>query len=106
MESNEKRLILFILISVAILLGSAYLFPAKKLVLDKIQTGGNVTDKPVTQNQPPVIPAAVPAAITADEKEITVETSLYKALLTTKGGGIKQWELKNYQENDRIENVK
>ena len=31
-----------------------------------------------------------------DEKIITVETSLYKATLSTKGASILQWELKNY----------
>ena len=35
MESNEKRLILFIVISVIILFGSSYLFPPKKNLVNK-----------------------------------------------------------------------
>ncbi|MBI1823994.1 MAG: membrane protein insertase YidC [Nitrospirae bacterium] len=109
MDSNEKRLILFIIISVVILFGSAYLFPAKTPRQDKIV---QQTPVPPARDSKNVLslpsPASDPiiAAVSSDEKEVLVETSLYKAILTNRGGGIKQWELKSYFESDRTTSVK
>jgi YidC/Oxa1 family membrane protein insertase len=111
MESMEKRLVIFIIISALILFGTSYIFPPKKTL-------------PVKESAPAVLPP-LPAEKSADvgaapgvsngikeglpafeEKEIIVDTPLYHAVLTNKGGVIKQWELKEYMESDRTTKVK
>jgi YidC/Oxa1 family membrane protein insertase len=108
MDSNEKRLILFIVLSVIILFGSAYLFPAKTVRQEK--SAQSSTPAPIDSKTPssPVKTTTEPivAVVSPNEKEITVETDLYKATLTNRGGGIKQWELKSYFESDRVNVVK
>lgn len=110
MDSNEKRLILFIIISVIILFGSAYLFPAKTLRQDKVVQQSTptppATDSKNALSPPKTASNPIIAAASSDEKEIFVETSLFKAVLTNRGGGIKQWELKSYFESDRATSVK
>jgi YidC/Oxa1 family membrane protein insertase len=102
MDSNEKRLIVFIIISVAILFGSAYLFPAKKnQPVKEVPVTSSKTEAKKEAPSPLSAPEPIASGMISDEKEIMVETDLYKAVLTNKGGGIKQWELKGYLESNR-----
>ncbi|MHB8482679.1 MAG: membrane protein insertase YidC, partial [Nitrospiria bacterium] len=43
---------------------------------------------------------------TPEEKNINIDTLLYHAVLTNKGGTIKEWDLKEYTESDRKTGVK
>jgi YidC/Oxa1 family membrane protein insertase len=48
--------------------------------------------KTISKTRPAAVPVAVP------EKEIIVESNLYKAILSTKGGTLKTFKLKNYRK--------
>ena len=106
MDSNEKRLILFIILSVVILVGSSYLFPAKnrrpEITAPIPSSSPGPAKKEIAQSTLPVPAGAIYPEVSSNEKVITVETALYKATLTSRGGGIKGWELKEYFEGDRI----
>ena len=105
----EKNLILAIALSVAILVGYNFLFPPPKPmpsapVQAPVQPkqgakGGNPA--PGAQTSAALAPSPVstlPQAAGAPAKEIEVETSLYSAVITTRGGTLKSFKLKKYQD--------
>ncbi len=105
----DKRAIIFLILSVAILyLYSYYEFQKERSRLDQIQ--------PRPPAEEPLPPAVVDQegeaksregrelprelAVGAEpvaEQEIVVETDLYRAVLSNRGGVIKRWELKEYR---------
>jgi len=105
----EKRTILAIALSLAVLLGFQYFFPAAQ----KPAAEKQVSNQPVQNSSAVVKPASVPAASdeTADVKEasgstvtplkkgelITVNNSLYQAEFDTLGGQLKSFSLKQYR---------
>lgn len=95
----EKRAVLFLIISLFIILVYPYLL--KKMGIYK-------TPPPVpkTERMPPPDlfvgdkpPIDLSEQVTALIKDVTVETSLYRATLSTQGGTITGWELKTYKED-------
>ena len=104
----EKRLVLFIVISVLILVGSSYLLPPKRTVQVKQETAVSTSVEPqVDKNLSVSVPIGRPVDKPApEEKNITVDTPLYHAVLTNKGGTIEEWNLKEYTESDRKTGVK
>jgi YidC/Oxa1 family membrane protein insertase len=109
----EKNLILAIALSVAILVGYNFLFPPAKP--EPVKTPAPVqapvqpqqgapaapgvnpsAQTPAAQGQLPV--SALPEALGASAKEIKVETSLYSAVINTRGGTFKSFRLKKYQD--------
>ncbi len=108
----EKNLILAIALSVAILVGYNYLFPPPKPMPVKAPApvqapvqpqqgakGGN--QAPAAQTSAASAPSPVstlPQAASAPAKEIPIETSLYSAVITTRGGTLKSFKLKKYQD--------
>ncbi|MBI1820203.1 MAG: membrane protein insertase YidC [Nitrospirae bacterium] len=104
----EKRLVLFIVISVLILIGSSYLFPAKKTLPVKQETAVSTraaagVEKNELLNTPI---GAIENKPAPEEKILTVDTPLYHAQLTNRGGAFKRWDLKKYTESDRTTSVK
>jgi YidC/Oxa1 family membrane protein insertase len=112
----EKNLILAIALSVAILVGYNYLFPPPKPMPVTAQApaqapvqpkpgakGGNpapVTQTPAAEAPSPV--SALPQAAGAPAKDIPIETSLYSAVITTRGGTIKSFKLKKYKDAEGL----
>jgi len=110
----EKRVLLAVVLSFVVLYGYQALFPPPK-PLDK-----GVTGAPAPQGSPasaapgapaaappPANGAAVPAAEQATsapvvgdsaERDITVENPAVRAVFTTRGGTLKSWRLKKYQD--------
>lgn len=102
----EKRTLLAITISIAILLAYQYLFlkPAAPPA-----AGGNISRESVNQevkqapvNQPSINqPAVVQNAELAEpEREVVVDNDLYTATLSSRGGTIKSILLKNYKDKN------
>jgi YidC/Oxa1 family membrane protein insertase len=114
----EKRLIVAIVLSFLVLMGYQLLFVKPKPQTVETQTMTSPMPAAKTEAQPPgqVPPAAVEpkpgveatsaAAIKATEaraeEEVVVETSLYRAAWTNKGGVLKSWKLKKHT-NDKEE---
>ncbi len=115
----EKRLILAIVLSLLVLMGYQY-FVAKpnKPMATPVETssaaptpslpgtaGAARESKPDAPAEAKPVPAeAVPApdlgAVAGQaETDVVVETSLYKAVWTNKGGVLKSWKLKNHKNS-------
>jgi YidC/Oxa1 family membrane protein insertase len=108
----EKNLILAIALSVAILVGYNYLFPPPKPmpVTAPAPVQAPVQPKPGAKGGNPAPAAQTPAALApspvstlpqasaAPAKEIKIETSLYSAVITTRGGTLISFKLKKYQD--------
>src|SRR6266571_2117796 len=102
----EKRIILFLVLSMAVIVLYPYLLEklglakrpapaAPRAVTPKKDTAAPAT---VTATAPP---ARVPTPATeAREQEVTGETDLVKVVLSNRGGVIKRWELKRYLTSD------
>ncbi|MBI5025182.1 MAG: membrane protein insertase YidC [Nitrospirae bacterium] len=96
----EKRTLLAIVLAVLILIVYQYVF-APKPVPQQPEVQKPVEVKKETTPTP--LPKKLPEEILPPEEtgvDITVETDLYKAVLTNKGGVIKSWELKKYNDKD------
>jgi len=111
MEENfEKRTVIAIVLAILVLLGYQYFFapppPSRKPEPPPNTVQGipeGVTEKPsVPKAEDMFVPES---AKTSEEKLIKVETPLYTALFSTKGGTIKNWQLKKYRDDAGLEVV-
>ncbi|HCC69305.1 MAG TPA: protein translocase component YidC [Nitrospiraceae bacterium] len=96
----EKRTLLAIGLSLLILFVYTYIF-APEPVPQQPEIQKPVEVKKETTPTP--LPRKLPGEILLPDEadlDITVETDLYKAVLTNKGGVIKSWELKKYKDKD------
>ena len=102
----EKRVIIAVLLSVAVLVLFNFFFRPpeikKPLPAQTAQTQPGKQAAPATP-QPqatPAPPAAKPAPEVAEApaKDITINTDLYTAVISTRGGVIKSWKLKKYKD--------
>src|SRR6266581_1561406 len=95
----EKRVVIAIVLSIAVMYGYSYLVPQPQ---QKAQQGqaltqqATATQAPVAQAQP-VQSAAAPST-TVPARDIVVDTDLYKAVFSTRGGSLKSMVLKKYRE--------
>ncbi|MEK6673253.1 MAG: membrane protein insertase YidC, partial [Nitrospirota bacterium] len=110
MESFDKRTLIAVILALIVLIGYQFLLPfytpeqpqnqdisSQKEMKDPVETA------PVQSRIPKDRAVIKQAAVEpADEKEIKVETGLYTAVLTSKGGTIKRFELKNYRDNNGL----
>ena len=115
----EKRIILFLILSMAVIVLYPYLLekmgvakrpvpvaPAPAAKKKDAETATPALPPPtqsVTAAPPPIkAGATLPAAALAGEREqeVTVETDLAKVVLSNRGGVIKHWELKRYLNTD------
>jgi YidC/Oxa1 family membrane protein insertase len=108
----EKRVLLAVVLSFVVLYGYQAMFPPPKpQPKPAAATGGTAASPPsaadapsgaqalpTPEAPPPSEPAA--AAIVADtqEREITFENDSVTAVFTTRGGALKSWRLKKYQD--------
>ncbi len=94
----EKRMLFAIVLSLAILLGWQFFFskPAPKQPVKEQAAVEKKEEKP----QVAVKPVSVPLSAPSKEKEIKIETDLYSATLSSIGGTIKKWDVKQYKDKD------
>ena len=114
----DKRVIVFLLISVAVIVGYDYLL--KELGLLPPPSEQQAGPAPGTEKKDPTAPSTESAPLVAkeprsqaskpvgsergpgsvqpatDEQTMEIETNLYRARLSNRGGVIKSWELKRY----------
>lgn len=93
----EKRALLAIALSFIILFLYQYFFikPQPQKVQKQTKIEKKEEPKPVK-----LIEFTVPKILPSEEKEIKVETDLYSAIFTTKGGTLKYYALKNYRDKE------
>jgi YidC/Oxa1 family membrane protein insertase len=90
----EKRLIIAIALSVLIIVGFQFLFPAPKKALVPVETQEQAAIKEKAAEVVQYIPPAPPA----EEKEFTIATDRYILTFSNIGGAIKKIELINYKK--------
>jgi YidC/Oxa1 family membrane protein insertase len=104
--SLEKRLPLALALMMLVLLVSQYLFkpaPGPKPVQHvNDKTAAKITEKPPV---PAVLPAVAPGVTAAGgqmsaaaESDYDIDTALYHIVFTNRGGVVKSWVLKKYQD--------
>ncbi len=97
----EKKTFLAIVLSVIVLLAFSYFSPQRPV--QRVAEPPEVTEKAAPAKEEVQESIDIPAApvdISAEVIEIKVETDLYSAVFTSKGGTIKKWSLKEYPDND------
>ncbi len=104
----EKNFIIAIVLSAAILVGYNYLFPPFKAA-PQVKAPAAAPVKltaPAPGQGPAPAAAAAPSPVVsllgvsgAPIKDITIDTSLYSAVITTEGGTIKSFKLKKYPDD-------
>lgn len=101
---TDKRTLIAIILSIIILLGYQFLFPApqQEQPVTSQPKEEKKEGKPQETAKPVPVPVSKPAAAPADEKEIKIETSLYSATLSSIGGTVKKWELKKYRDKEGL----
>jgi YidC/Oxa1 family membrane protein insertase len=99
----EKRVLVAVLLSIAVLYGYSWLFPAPAT---KQGVAQQAPRQETAVPAPAVAPAAVPQppqapvpATSGVEKDIIVDTEYVTAILTTRGAGIKSLVLKKYKDS-------
>ena len=114
----EKRVLIAVVLSFIVLYASQALFPPPKPVDTKTEAGRPASpaapQAPVTtpatglatSATPPPTPVAelpTPAPVVADaaERDIIFENQSVRAVFTTRGGALKSWRLKKYQDAAR-----
>ncbi|TFG57789.1 MAG: membrane protein insertase YidC [Candidatus Aminicenantes bacterium] len=113
----EKRVILAIVLSFLVLMGYQYLVnKPNKPVGPPVETSSvtpaaplpgtaaaaleSRSGAPVEAKPAPAVPAPDIGAVAGqDETDVVVETSLYKAVWTNKGGVLKSWKLKKHKNS-------
>ncbi len=104
-EGFEKKALLAIVLSLLVLLGYQYFFappppppPTEKVAKTEQEQKTVSAEKPLLkENEKAILPATPDDG---KEREITVETPLYKAVLSTRGATIKLWQLKKYLDDN------
>ncbi len=103
----EKRVLLAVVLSFVVLYGYQAVFPPPKPQPKPAAAAGVDGATPSTASPAPAAPAApeLPAAATlvadTDERDVTFENESVSAVFTTRGGALKSWRLKKYQDAGR-----
>ncbi|MEO5657467.1 MAG: membrane protein insertase YidC [Nitrospiria bacterium] len=92
----ERNVVLFLVLSVAIIIGYSVLVPPVPLApLVKTEGPAPMSVPPATP--PPDVPGGkTPPRDPGPEREVTVETDLYRATISTRGAVITSWRLSRY----------
>ncbi|MBI5101007.1 MAG: membrane protein insertase YidC [Nitrospirae bacterium] len=98
----DNKTLLAIALSIMVILGFQFLTPKQEMPPPppQAQTEEKAQDKVVPTGPKAVTPVApvVDATPAGGEKDIKVETDLFTAVFSSKGGTVKSWELKSYKD--------
>ena len=103
--SLEKRLPIALALMMLVLLASQYLFkpaPGPKPVAPPVtaKTAEHLTQKPTAVTPQPVAGSPAKGAVASSaEVQTDIDTNLYHIQFTNRGGVIKSWVLKKFQDN-------
>ncbi|HEY6839345.1 MAG TPA: membrane protein insertase YidC [Geobacteraceae bacterium] len=102
----EKRVIIAIVLSIAVLYGYSFLFPPPPKQAPRAGVQGQMSAKGATLTATPAAVTAAaapqapaPAATAAASRDITVESDLYTAVFSSRGAALKKFVLKKYRES-------
>ncbi|MGH7474018.1 MAG: membrane protein insertase YidC, partial [Candidatus Methylomirabilales bacterium] len=105
----ERRAIVAAALAVIVLLAyQAFFTPAPPPIEPKTEPRKEAAEeKPAAKTAAPQHQARSPRLVGAprrgeQEEAITLETDLLKVVLTNRGGGIRSWQLKQYQEESGL----
>lgn len=96
MEGMEKRILLAIVLSAIILFAYTYFVPSPKQTQKEQGSEQPVQEKAEGTSPAEKTPIDISGEKIKEEKVLTVNTDLYKAVFTNRGGVLKHWELKQY----------
>src|SRR5437867_4931475 len=102
----EKRIILFLVLSMAVIVLYPYLLEKLGLAKRPAPAAPRAVAPKKDTAAPATVTATAPSgrmptpATEGREQEVTVETDLVKVVLSNRGGVIKRWELKRYLTSD------
>jgi len=107
---DTQRIFLAVILSLVILLGYQFLFvppqqqqPVDSPIINEEQASTSITGEneltPVTPSIQQKVPSIPAAAFQHQGLDITVETPLYTAIVSSAGGGFRSFKLKNYKES-------
>ncbi len=95
---ENKRIILAVVLSLAVLVGWNFLFPPKPQA-PKTETAQQAQTQTKPEPAAPAQPAeALPAFAPTPGKKVTVDTPLYTAVFNATGGVLEQFSLKRYRQ--------
>src|SRR5512135_3589767 len=90
----DNKTLLAIVLSIAVVLGFQYFFAQKQ---PQVTAPKQAPAKKEEAAKPAAVPTA-PETPAVEEKEIKVENNLFSAVLSSRGGTIKFWEIKGYKD--------
>jgi len=94
----DNRTVIAVVLSFLIIVAYQFLFPAPQTPVPEQKQP--VQKKAEETQTAAAAPKPVAESVAADEREITVETDLYKAVFTSRGGTIKSWTVKKYKDKE------
>lgn len=95
----EKRVLIAVLLSIAVMYGYTIIFPQPKPLQQKSEVAQSAAVSPAAPTTIPAPPApAVPSQQSVPVKDITVENDVYTAVISTRDGAIKKITLKKYKD--------
>ncbi|MBW8712920.1 MAG: membrane protein insertase YidC, partial [Acidobacteria bacterium] len=109
----EKRVLIAVVLSFVVLYAYQVMYPPPKPVPGKPADASAAQNSPSTVPPsaaptaekpaplPPTLPAAAPLVADSVERDIPLETPAVSAVFTTRGGALKSWRLKKYQNGSR-----
>ncbi|TAN41890.1 MAG: membrane protein insertase YidC [Nitrospirae bacterium] len=98
----DNRTLIAIVLSIAVILGFQFLMPAPTPVAPPSPPVADKAALPKEAPAKPAPPVSVPVAPVVpgpEVKDIRVENDLFTAVLSSKGGTVKFWELKAFKDN-------
>jgi len=105
---DTQRVFLAVILSLVILLGYQFLFVPPQQPVDapatteeQTSTSATVETKltPAAPSLQQKIPSVPPTSFQHQGRDITIETPLYTAIVSSAGGGFKSFKLTNYKES-------
>ncbi|HLO25273.1 MAG TPA: membrane protein insertase YidC [Geobacteraceae bacterium] len=97
----EKRVIIAVILSIAVLYGYSFLMPPAPKKAEEVKPATQQSaapQVPVSLAKPGAVALAEPAV--APARDIVVETDLYRAVFSSRGGTLKNLFLKKYRETE------
>jgi len=97
----EKRVVIAVVLSIAVLYGYSWLVPTPQKKAEEAKPSTQQAAQTQTAAAPAQVPAPAKArteALLAPARDITVETDLYRAVFSSRGGTLRNFVLKKYRE--------
>jgi YidC/Oxa1 family membrane protein insertase len=98
MDTMDNKTFLAIILSIAVIIGYQYFFSSSQPQVTPVKKQAEMPAAQKEEAARPVPVPIVPEATASEEKDVTVENSLFSAVLSSRGGTIKYWKIKGYKD--------